>query len=479
MNFLQHFDSEKVIEACVAGAGDFGRGVLRQAGQMKGLSVRIAVDVNADMAARALQLSGVPDKEIMVCHSSAEVSEAWAKGLFISSGRLELVTHLPFDILVESTGIPDVGARHAELAIQAGKHVGIATKETESVVGPYLTRLAERHSRLFTPLDGDQPSLLIGLVTWAQTLGFEVVAAGKSSEYDFIWDEQDGAVWCNGQRYLAPDLKSLWALPENQEASTVTARSKALSAIPQISVPDLCEMTNVANATGLIPDCPAFHAMVLRTHEVPTLLDHREFGGVLQGSGRLEVFNCLRRPDEVSFAGGVFVVLRCEDQETWELLRGKGHVLSRRGHSAMVYLPRHLLGLEAPISMLDAALKGLPSGGGSAVKPRVDLIARATQDFVSGQALEMKGHHRHIEGLKPEVHGAAPLSASSPVPFYLLPGAEIVRPISAGQPITLDDVSLPDSHMLRLRLEQDAMFFENLAPSNRNLKKETHHLRDA
>lgn len=461
MNYLQHFDSDKVIEACVAGAGDFGRGVLRQARQMNSLSVRIAVDVDAETAARALQLSGIPDEQIMVCHDKSEATEAWEKGLFIASGSLELVSHLPFDIVVESTGIPSVGGRHAEIAIQAVKHVGIASKETESVVGPYLTRLAERHGRLFTPLDGDQPSLLIGLVTWAQTLGFEIIAAGKSSEYDFIWDEQDEAVWCNGTRYPAPDLKHLWTLPEGEEVSFIAARSEMLSAIPQISVPDLCEMTNVANATGLIPDRPEFHAMVLRTHEVPTLLDHQEFGGVLQGSGRLEVFNCLRRPDELSFAGGVFVVLRCEDREAWELLCAKGHVLSRSGNCAMVYLPRHLLGLEAPISLLDAVLKGLPSGGGPAVRPHVDLIARATQDFSSGHQLEMKGHHRHIEGLRPEVHSGAPLSSSAPVPFYLLPGAEIVRSVAAGQAITLADVSLPESDLLRLRLEQDAMFFDN------------------
>ncbi|MCP1365850.1 flagellar biosynthesis protein FlgA, partial [Halomonas sp. BBD48] len=391
----------------------------------------------------------------------------------IASGSLELVCHLPFEIVVESTGIPDVGARHAEIAIQADKHVGIATKETESVVGPYLTRLAEQHGRLFTPLDGDQPSLLIGLITWAQTLGFEIVAAGKSSEYDFIWDEQGEAVWCNGTCYPARDLKRAWAMADGQEVPTIAARSEMLSAIPQISVPDLCEMTNVANATSLVPDRPDFHALVLRTHEVPTLLDHQRFGGVLEGSGRLEVFNCLRRPDEVSFAGGVFVILRCEDHDAWELLRAKGHVLSRSGNSAMVYLPRHLLGLEAPISLLDAVLKGLPSGGGPAVRPHVDLTARATQGFASGQRLEMKGHHRHIEGLRPEVHGSVPLSPSAPVPFYLLPGAEIVRPVAAGQLITLADVSLPESHLLRLRRAQDAMFFGNASPSTQPPSKET------
>lgn len=470
MNYLQHFDSERIVETCVAGAGDFGRGILRQARQMRALSARIAIDVNPETAAQALRLSGVPNEQIMVCHSISEAKNAWHFGYYLAVGSLETVKSLPFDILVESTGIPSIGAHHAEAAILAGKHVGIATKETESVVGPYLTRLAEQHDRLFTPLDGDQPSLLIGLVTWAQTLGFEIVAAGKSSEYDFIWDEADGAIWCNGNRYSAQALAPLWTLPQGEERATVQARSEVLSAIPQISVPDLCEMTNVANATGLVPDTAEFHAMVLRAHEVPSLLDLQEFGGVLQGNGRLEVFNCLRRPDEVSFAGGVFVIVRCEDPEAWELLRGKGHVLSRSGKAAMVYLPRHLLGLEAPISLLDAVQKGLPSGGGPATEPHVDLIASTTQAFTPGQRLEMKGHHRHIEGLRPEVHPAAPLSSESPVPFYLLPDAKIVRHVAAGQPITLADIALSDSHLHRLRQAQDTLFFPD-TPSSTQQKE--------
>jgi predicted homoserine dehydrogenase-like protein len=43
-----------------------------------------------------------------------------------------------------------------------------------------------------TPVDGDQPSLLMGLATWAEMLGFTMVAAGKSSEYDFVFDEKGG-----------------------------------------------------------------------------------------------------------------------------------------------------------------------------------------------------------------------------------------------------------------------------------------------
>lgn len=466
MNYLQHFQTDKVVEACIAGAGDFGRGVLRQARQMEKLSARIAIDINPDKAAEALRHAGIPDTKIMVCHSKNDAEKAWQEGLFIATAAFETIQTLPFDILVESTGIPDVGARYAEAALLAGKHVGIATKETESVIGPYLTRLAYQQNRLFTPLDGDQPSLLIGLLTWAHTLGFEIIAAGKSSEYDFIWDETSGTVTCNGIAFPAPDLEKLWELPAGRERDMVEERSKLLAAIPQISVPDLCEMVNVANATGLRPDRPEFHAMVLRTAEVPTLLDIQAQGGVLQGLKRLEVFNCLRRPDELSFAGGVFVVVRCEDPHVWSLLRDKGHVLSRSGNSAMIYLPRHLLGLEAPISLMDVVINGQTSGGGYATTPKFDLTARATQSIKAGQHLEMRGHHRHIEGLRPELHPAASLAPETKVPFYLLPGAEVIRDIAPNQAITLADVALPESTLKQLREKQDQLFQQKTSAPN-------------
>lgn len=425
---------------------------------MQALSARIAVDVSADAARQALVRVGIPRTQIMVCHSEADALDAWESGYCIAAGSLDVVLDLPFDILVESTGIPEIGARHSHAAVMAGKHVGIATKETESVVGPYLTHLARRKGRIFTPLDGDQPSLLIGLVTWAKTLGFEIVAAGKSSEYDFVWDEQRQHILCNGQSYPAPAMRDLWSLPEGAEREAVAARAAALESIPLISVPDLCEMTNVANATGLQPDRPEFHATVLRIPEVPTVLDTVENGGVLSGSGRLEVFNCLRKPDEVSFAGGVFVVVRCEDADAWELLRGKGHILSRSGRSALIYLPRHLLGMEAPISLLDVVHNGLTSGGGEVSAPRIDLVARATCALPAGHFFEMKGHHRNIEGLRPESHPAQPLEPDGAAPFYLLPGARLARAIAAQEIIPFSALEVADTTLLSLRREQDKLF---------------------
>ena len=55
----------------------------------------------------------------------------------------------------------------------------------------------------------------------------------------------------------------------------------------------------------------------------------------------------------MSFAGGVFVIVRCENSKTWELLRGKGHVVARNTKAAMLFIGQHTLGVEAPMSILE------------------------------------------------------------------------------------------------------------------------------
>ena len=181
----------------------------------------------------------------------------------------------------------------------------------------------------------------------------------------------------------------------------------AIAGFPQRAVPDLCELMVVANATGLQPDRLDLHAPLARIDEVPTIFSHREDGGILSGDRRLDVFHCLRKPDEISFAGGVFVVIRCDDAKSWDMLAQKGHIVSRTGATAMVFLPRHLLGLEAATSILDAAIHNV-SGYGSDYRPRYDLIAVATEDLPAGTVLSMGGHHHTISGVTAEFRPAGP-----------------------------------------------------------------------
>ncbi|MDF2621387.1 MAG: hypothetical protein K0S00_4046 [Xanthobacteraceae bacterium] len=460
MNFHRYFNVDRApVETCVVGTGDFGRSFLTQGLRVPRMRARVAVDRDAQIAAAALKASGADPARIRICTTAAEAGKAFAAGDFIAVDDLALVVGLPIEVVIEATGHPEAGARHARLAIEAGRHLAVVSKELDSVAGPGIAHMAAARGLVSTPVDGDQPSLLIGLVTWAETLGFEIIAAGKSSEYDFVFDRATGLVTSNGRTEPVPALADHWELGARAAAEIVAARAEAAAVLPQRAVPDLCELLIVGNATGFGADRPDLHAPIARITEVPTLFAGKAEGGLLTGERRLDVFHCLRAPDEPSFAGGVFVIVRCTDRPTWDMLAAKGHVVSRDGSTAMLYLPRHLLGLEAATSVLEAALLGVSSGA-VAPRPHLDLVARATQDLPAGSTLAMGGHHHTIDGTTAELVPASPLGPEAPAPFYLAANCRLVRPVESGRIITVGDIEIaPGSELLALRRYQDAAFF--------------------
>jgi predicted homoserine dehydrogenase-like protein len=322
--------------------------------------------------------------------------------------------------------------------------------------------MAQDKGVVVTPVDGDQPSLLIALVTWAEVLGLEIIAAGKSSEYDFVLDAATGAVTCNGVTHSLPKLREHWLPGSRSTVRNAAERARILgSAFPLRAVPDLCEMTLVANATGLGPDTPGFHAPPARIPEIADLFAERRQGGLSAGTRRVDVFHHLRLAEEASFAGGVFIVVRCEDDATWDMLAGKGHVVSRTAKTAMLYLPRHLLGIEAATSILDAAGLGR-SGYGEDYRPRWDLVAVAERDLPAGTVLTMGGHHHSIDSVGAEMRPAAALADDRPAPFYLVANRKLVRPVAAGAAIKLGDVEIDQgSALLQTRRRQDEIFAES------------------
>ncbi|SEG60329.1 Predicted homoserine dehydrogenase, contains C-terminal SAF domain [Bosea lathyri] len=464
LNFHAHYAGiTQPIETCLVGSGGFGRSFIAQARRVRLVNARIAVDVTAEAAGRAFASAGIPASEIVLCETPAEARAAWDAGRHVAAGRLETVLDLPFSMLVEATGAPEPAVRHSLLAIEAGRHVALVSKEADSVVGPGLARLAQQKGVVVTPVDGDQPSLLIALVTWAEVLGLEIIAAGKSSEYDFVLDAATGAVSCNGVTKLLPELLGHWLPGERSVVATSVERARILGqAFPLRAVPDLCEMTLVANATDLVADTAGFHAPPARVPEIADLFAEASRGGLMQGSRRIDVFHHLRLAEEASFAGGVFIVVRCEDETTWAMLAEKGHVVSRSAGTAMLYLPRHLLGVEAATSILDAAGLGR-SGYGDDYRPRQDLIAVAERDLAAGTILAMGGHHHSIDGVGAQVRPAAALAADRPAPFYLVADRVLTRAIKAGEPIMLGDVAIPeDSALLAMRQRQDALFVREM-----------------
>ncbi len=121
------------------------------------------------------------------------------------------------------------------------------------------------------------------------------------------------------------------------------------------------------------------------------------------------------------------------------MLREKGHVISRDGRYATIYLPYHLMGVETPASIREAA-------SGRVLQPsarRSILGARAAVNIPAGTVFLVEGHHHDIVGLN-----TAMVEDAIAAPFYLLDGATASRDIKAGELLTVDDVEGFDPTLL-------------------------------
>ena len=435
----------------LVGAGEFGATLVAQSRRIPELALAAVCDRDVARAKAALAAGGYDGDAIRVAGSRAEALAAIEGGRIAVLEDSALLADLPLKAVVEATGDPFGAAAVADQALGFGYHVAMATKEAEVVVGPELARRAKAAGLVHTLVEGDQPSLLCQLIQRAQALGFPVVAAGKSTESDYVYDPQARTITAWGRTEHAPDGYDALFAPADPVARI---GERAIPSLATATVPDHTEMTIVANQCGLQPDTAAMHGPVARTVELADVFGPKDDGGILSRSGVVDVFTCLRRPDELSFAGGVFVVVETPDPATGRLLASKGMPGSRSGRRLMLHNPVHLLGAEVGLSLL-SALKAGRGTGGEAPRQRFDVVGRTRTALKAGHRFTL-GRRHAFPDLEPLIQPAAALSGSSPLPYYLLPGATLLRDVPAGHTLTAADVSTtPDSALWRLREAQD------------------------
>ena len=457
MNYKKIFQSEEATSVGLIGTGAFGQSFLVQSQLIVNLNLAVVCDKSIETAISACLKTGMKADDLSVCHTRSDAKIAMTAGKTAVVSDPGLLMELPIEVVVEATGMPEDGAFHARLAIENGMHVVMASKETDCVVGPILNRMAQHTGLVYAPADGDQPALLIDLISWAETLGLEIVCAGKASELDFVFDP-GSRTFTRGSQAVAAADEDLWQLPDGACHQGIKRRRMSLESLPRSSVADLCEMAIVINATGYDYDVPGLHAPIARIVEMPEILCSHAAGGIFEKEGVIDIVNCLRRPDEVSFAGGVFVMVKCRGRETWQFLKDKGHLVSRDGNRAMIFRPYHLLGVETAISVLAASQPGLSSTGID-LRPRVELGIRAGRTLQAGVRLEMDNAHS-IAGVIPEILEAKKMAAENPIPYYMAAGRRLKDSVGEGQLITFGMVDLDlQSCLWKLRQKQDAVFF--------------------
>ena len=157
------------VRVGVVGAGKFGSMYLAQVPTTPGMIVTMIADLDIDRAKAACTHVGWTEERIDATR-------------FVESGALVAVDEM-VDVLVDATGAPGPAVDHALAAIDAGKHVVMATVEADILAGAALSTRAAKAGVVYSMAYGDQPALIAEIVDWARASGFEVAAAGKGTSY--------------------------------------------------------------------------------------------------------------------------------------------------------------------------------------------------------------------------------------------------------------------------------------------------------
>ena len=418
----------KPVRAALIGAGKFGSMFLSQVPHTRGLEVPVIADLDPERAREACRIVGWDKERIAATTFTADGSKA-------ISGNAE--------VIVEATGNPAVGIRHARAAIAAGKHIVMVNVEADVLAGPLLAEEARKAGVVYSLAYGDQPALTAEMVDWARATGFHVVAAGKGTKYlPAYHDVTPEGVW------------SHYGLSAN-EAQSAGMNPQMFNSFLD-GTKSAIEMAAIANATGLDVPSKGLAFPPCGVDDLPLVMRPREAGGVLEKSGLVEVVSSLERDGRPVFRDlrwGVYVVLEAPNDYAADCFRQYGLKTDSSGRYAAMYKPYHLIGLELNISILSAALRREPTGQPHGF--RGDVAAVAKRNLRGGEMLDGEGGYTVWGKLMP---AAASLKAGA-LPIGLAHRVRLRQDVAHGALVRWSDVEIDLSdETVRTRKAMEAAF---------------------
>jgi len=418
----------KPVRVALIGAGKFGSMFLSQVPHTRGLEVPVIADLDPERAREACRIVGWDKERIAATTFTADGSKA-------ISGNAE--------VIVEATGNPAVGIRHARAAIAAGKHIVMVNVEADVLAGPLLAEEARKAGVVYSLAYGDQPALTAEMVDWARATGFHVVAAGKGTKYlPAYHDVTPEGVWSHYG--LSADEAQSAGMNPQMFNSFLDGTKSAI------------EMAAIANATGLDVPSKGLAFPPCGVDDLPLVMRPREAGGVLEKSGLVEVVSSLERDGRPVFRDlrwGVYVVLEAPNDYAADCFRQYGLKTDSSGRYAAMYKPYHLIGLELNISILSAALRKEPTGQPQDF--RGDVAAVTKRDLRAGEMLDGEGGYTVWGKLLP---AAASLKVGA-LPIGLAHRLKLKQDVARGALVRWSDVEIDmDNETVRTRREMEARF---------------------
>jgi predicted homoserine dehydrogenase-like protein len=414
----------KPIRVGVSGAGWIGSGFVAQVAYVKGMQVNLLADEDVEAARQAFLATGLDSEDILEADSPGPAEDALRAGKRIITGSYTLAAQLDsIDIVADITPSPAIGAETAYACIQYGKDIVLVNIEADVTVGRILHKLAQEAGVLYTVSSGDEPGCLMELWEFVNTLGYEPVVIGKGKNNPLNTSAN-------------PDTVAESARQANKDPFQVASYVDGTKT--------MFEMTCAANATGCRPMKRGMYGPEATLETVSQVFALEEDGGLT------------RQPRTVDFvqgssmAGGVFITVRIQDQRIQDDL---AYLKVGKGKYCTFFRPYHLWFLEAPISVARVHLYRqttlVPLD-----EPIAEVMILAKRDLKPGERLDDFGGYTFY-GLIDNAEVASEMNA---LPVGLAPGAQVMRPVEAGQIVTWQDIQLDEaSRVVQLRRQQDAL----------------------
>jgi predicted homoserine dehydrogenase-like protein len=428
------------VRVGVIGAGKFASMFLSQAPRTRGVHVLGIADLDVDRARQAVKRVGWPPERTEVRSFANALREGKT---FLTEDSEALIAAEGLNMIIEATGNPAAGIRHALACFRHKRHIVMVNVEADALAGPLLARRASEAGVLYSFAYGDQPALIAELVDWARTAGFEVVCAGKGTKY--LPD------------YHASTPATVWRHYGFTEAQVAAGDFNARMFNSFLDgTKSAIEMAAVANATDLDVADGGLAFPPCGVEDLPSLLRPSADGGVLPKSGMVEVVSSLERDGRPVFHDlrwGVYVTFKAPSEYVRRCFAEYGLKTDASGWYSAMYKPYHLIGLELGLSIASIMTRGEPTGATRGF--RGDVAAVAKRDLAAGQMLDGEGGHTVYGKLTP----ARMSLALRALPIGVADGARLTAPVAAGQIVRWDDCVVDATSLtVRLRREMEATF---------------------
>ena len=417
--------AQRPVTVGVIGAGKFGAMFLAMAARSPGIHVAVIADLAPARARENLTRIGwAPEQS-----AAASLDQALATRATCVTDNAALVNDPRIEVVVESTGNPAAGIRHALAAIAARQHIVMVNVEADVLAGPLLAAQAAAAGVVYSMAYGDQPALVCEMVDTIRAMGLPVIAAGKGTKYLPIFHASTPeTVW--GHYGLTPEQAQAGGMNPQMFNSFLDGTKSSI------------EMAAIANATGLLPPEDGLAFPPCGVQDLPHILRPMAQGGILPQKGMVEVISSLER-DTRQVVGdlrwGVYAVFEGETDYIRRCFSEYGVHTDSTGHYAALWRPYHLIGLELAVSVASVALRREPTGCGEAW--RGDAVATAKRALKAGEILDGEGGAMVWGKCIP----AARSLAENALPIGLAHGVRLLRDIPVGAVLRQSDVALDDA----------------------------------